>query len=156
MNTRDGGRRTTGTDPHPRAKRRASCIAPWSGTARAALMAALMASLTASCGGLGEEDGIACTTEVRTSVIVHVVDQAGVPLAGATVTYRVDGGTEQAATCHQTLAACTDFQAGQELSGEFGITARRAGFLPASATVTVDRDVCHVQTQQLTLTLRPV
>ncbi len=119
-------------------------------------LATLMASFVAACGGSGQDDGTACTAEVRPSVIVRVSDAAGAPLAGATVTYRVDGGPQRAAVCHEPPAACSTFYAGEEVSGEFSLTAERARFQSASAVVKVERDVCHVLTQQVTLVLRPV
>lgn len=115
------------------------------GTAAPALLA------LAGCGGA--DDPIVCTTEARASVVVQVVDAAGAPLAGATVSYRVDSGPEQTAECSETAGACATFVAGREVVGDFSIRAEKAGSQAATASVTVQRDVCHVITREVVMTL---
>lgn len=115
-------------------------------------VAVLVLALVAGCGDTGVDE-VACTTEARHSVVVRVVDVVGVPLAGATVTYRVDGGPVQTAECLEPLQACTVFVAGSELAGQFAIRAERPGFVPATASATVLRDVCHVVTRELVMAL---
>ena len=102
-----------------------------------------------ACGG-GEEDGIVCTTEARTSVLLTVVDRLNAPLPGVNVTYQVNGGAGQSQACEASGKCAIAF----EVSGVFSITASKAGYTTASGTVTVTRDVCHVTTESLTLTLR--
>lgn len=105
----------------------------------------------AGCGGTDET--IFCTLEARSSVVVQVVDTAGAPLAGATVSYRVDSGPEQAAECYAPPDGCSTFIAGREVAGEFSIRAGKAGYQSASASVSVQRDVCHVITREIVMTL---
>lgn len=121
---------------------------------RSGLLASAVGVLVAGCGGTGD-DTVACTTEVRYSVVVSVVDSGGQAVPGATVSYSVDGGSTLAATCIGLPSACSNFLAGQEISGEFAIKAGKAGWRPASATVTVQRDACHVITREVVMTLEP-
>lgn len=112
------------------------------------------ASLLLALGGCGGTDeAIFCTAEARASVMVQVVDAAGAPLAGATVSYRVDSGREQAAECYAPPDGCSTFVAGREIAGDFSIRAEKVGFQPAAASVTVQRDVCHVTTGEVVMTL---
>ena len=106
-------------------------------------------SAVSACGG-GGDDGIACTAEARTSVLLTVVDQLNVPLPGVNVTYQVNGGATQSQRCEITGKCPIAF----EVSGVFSIAASKAGYTPASGMVTVSRDVCHVSTESLILTLR--
>ena len=112
-------------------------------------MCMLFVSAVNACGG-GGDDGIACTAEARTSVLLTVVDQLNVPLPGVNVTYQVNGGATQIQACETTGRCAIAF----EVSGTFSIAASKAGYTPASGTVTVTRDACHVITESLTLTLR--
>lgn len=98
-----------------------------------------------ACGG--GEDGIACTTEARPSVLLTVVDQLNAPLPNVTVSYQVNGGTAQSQVCEPTGSCSIAF----EVSGVFSISASKTGYRPASGSVTVTRDVCHVNTERLTL-----
>ena len=112
--------------------------------------------LTLASGCSDEEsDDVVCTDEARASVVVRVVDATGAPLPGAMVTYRVDRGPRQSAECSELPGTCTHFVAGFEVAGDFTIRAERAGFQPATASIRVERDVCHVRTQELLLTLVP-
>ena len=92
-------------------------------------------------GGSGETDGIVCTAEARSSVLLTVVNQANVTLTDVSVTYQVNGGTSQNQTC-ESGAACT---IGYEVAGTFSITAAKSGYSPASDTVTVTRNECHAE-----------
>ena len=118
------------------------------------LLGSVLAAIAVGCGGT-VDDAVVCTAEVRSSVVVAIVDANGVPLPGATVNWRVDGGPLQAATCIAVPAGCSSFFAGQEISGEFTISAEKTGWRPATAQVTVQRDVCHVITREVVLTLTP-
>ena len=58
----------------------------------------LLAWTLSTCGSdskRSDEDDVLCTLEVRISVLVSVLDESGAPLAGAQVTYTVDGGALQ-------------------------------------------------------------
>ena len=116
-------------------------------------------SAVSACGG-GDEGitpssppipSTACTTEARTSVLLTAVDHLNAPLPGVNVLYQVNGGTVQNQACESTGTCAIAF----EVSGVFSITASKVGYTPASGTVTVTRDECHVITERLTLTLRP-
>ncbi|WP_396267225.1 hypothetical protein [Ideonella sp.] len=101
-----------------------------------------------ACGG-GDDEG-ACTAEARVSVVLSIVDDLNAPVAAADVSYRVDGGAAQTLVCGAS-GACN---IANEISGVFAVSASKSGYLPASGTVTVNRDACHVITQKLTLTLK--
>lgn len=101
-----------------------------------------------ACGG-GDDEG-ACTAEARASVALTVVDDLSAPVAAADVSYRVDGGATQTLVCGSSGTCNLAY----ELSGAFAVSASKSGYLPASGTVTVNRDVCNVVTQKLTLTLK--
>ena len=109
----------------------------------------LFVSAVSACGG-GQEDVILCTTEARSSVLLTVVDQLNAPLSGVHVTYKVNGGAVQSQICESTGTCAIAF----EVSGVFSIDASKAGYTTASSTVTVSRDVCHVNTESLTLILQ--
>lgn len=102
-----------------------------------------------SGAGSGGTSGIVCTAELRPSVLLTVVDQAGVIVPGASVSYQIDGGPRQNQTC-ESGAGCF---VGYEAAGTFSITAEKIGYSPASGTVTVAREQCHVKTESLTLKL---
>ncbi|MBL8334287.1 MAG: hypothetical protein JNM08_14345 [Rubrivivax sp.] len=111
--------------------------------------AALLATLTlAACGG-GDGDGIACTLEVRPSVMVTAVDDQGRTLTDVRIDYRLNGGALRTLQCEAAPCAV-----GQEEAGSFSLTATKAGHAQATATVVVPRDLCHVQTQAWRPTLR--
>lgn len=108
----------------------------------------LLLSGLSACGGSADE-GIACTTEARTSVLLTVVDQLNVALPGVKVIYQVNGGVAQSQLCEPTGKCAIAF----ETSGIFLIMASKTGYTSASGMVTVTRDVCHVITESLSLTL---
>lgn len=109
----------------------------------------LTAALLAGACGEGSE-GIECTAESRSSVVLSVVDERSRPLADVEVTYQVGDGARQALSC----GADGECGIAYETSGAFSITARKAGYQPSSGKVTVTGDVCHVTTERLTLVLR--
>jgi hypothetical protein len=57
-------------------------------------------SVLSACGG--GDNGIACATEARASVVLTVVDPFNMPLPGVNVTYQVNGGAAQTQTCETT------------------------------------------------------
>ena len=93
------------------------------------------------------EEGVDCSADIKPSVVVSVVDADGSEILEAELTYSVDGGTEQPCDEYNTC--------GQETAGEFTITASAAGYMPASETLTVESDICHVITQWVDLVLLP-
>ena len=90
-----------------------------------------------------------CTTEAVVSVVVTVTDVDGNTLTGATVTYSPADLSD----------ACDEFSGtyncGYELGGVVTVSAVLDGYQPASDTVTVFEDECHVRTEQVTLVLEP-
>ena len=112
---------------------------------RAALLA--LALLTAGCSG---DDEIDCNPVVRPSVIVTVVDAAGDPVDDAIVRYSLEG--LPARSC--TPRGDASFGCAQEDQGRFVITAER-GDEVGEARVNVRADVCHVITENVSITLEP-
>jgi hypothetical protein len=98
-------------------------------------------------GGLGCSDDVACTLEARSSVVVKVLDAAGVSVTDAEVVFSVNGGIMQACT-----VLATSFVCGMESGGAFVITATR-GIDMGTVEVNVRRDECHVITQTVELIL---
>lgn len=105
----------------------------------------VIGALVSACGGGG-----ACTAELRTSVLVTVVDQFSAPLSGVTVTYQVNGGTTQS-QAHEFNGT---YGIAFEVSGLFTIAASKPGYTTSSGSVTVNRDECHVITERITLMLQ--
>jgi hypothetical protein len=112
-----------------------------------------IALLCSTCGvliaGCGAEDGIACTTEARSSVTVSVVDASDAPVSDAVVQYSVDGGPMT--NCEQP-GPDSRYVCGYEQEGDFTITATR-GAMTGTATVTVTKDECHVIGQTVKIAL---
>ena len=81
-----------------------------------------------------------CTMIAAYSTTISVVDDAGAPIAGATATYTVDGGSPK---------PCDSWSAGQlacgiEEAGHFVVEVSADGFIGSSAEVEVEADECHV------------
>jgi len=108
-----------------------------------------VAAAPPGCGGKS------CTMEARASVQVKVVDVSGALVETAKVTFSVDGAAESPAEClGSTAQSCQQWIAGYEVAGTFRIVAKSAdGKKRAEQTVLVEKDECHVQTQQVTLQL---
>jgi hypothetical protein len=115
--------------------------------ARQSLIAAWLLLSGAGCESV--EPRI-CTLEARSSVAVDVRDEQDNPITDAEVVFSVDGSAEEACDGLPTSYVC-----GWEREGTFVITARKAGYDDARASVEVgeDEDGCHVAGQSLTLTL---
>jgi hypothetical protein len=101
---------------------------------------------------------VVCTTEAMPSVRVSVVDTAGNFLREALVTYSVEGGPELEADCIRGetpfRTGCDAWVAEYETPGEFLIRVKSTdGKRTVQEQVTVQKDLCHVQTQILKLTL---
>src|SRR5688572_24022767 len=106
-----------------------------------------LALLASGCSG---DDSVSCTDELRASVRVTVLDNAGEPVLDADVSYRVDGDIERSCSIlGEGLYIC-----GLEEQGRFVITAVR-GDEQGEARVSVRADVCHVVPEDVTLELEP-
>lgn len=127
---------------------------------RALLLSALPLALLA-CGDKDPDDTgadsggpVDCTTEARVSVTVTVelADDATAAPDDLALTYRVDGGDPVAC---ESWSSELEWACGFEVAGELLIEATASGYEAASDTVTVEADVCHVISEELTLTLEP-
>jgi hypothetical protein len=98
---------------------------------------------------------VACTDEARASVQVTVVDNNGDAPTNAAVTFQPANGQE--APCDSSGEASNEFTCGFEVSGDITIRATADGLQPAQQVVTVGEtaDGCHVETEQVTITLSP-
>ena len=85
----------------------------------------------------GEETN--CTTEAVVSVSVVVTDDAGNAVNDATVTY--DGGGQTGVPCDHVSGF---YLCGYEVDGAITVNVARDGFAPATQSVTVGADACHV------------
>jgi hypothetical protein len=88
------------------------------------------------------------------SVIVNVssASDATVPLSGVAVDYAVDA---------EPTVACVSYapgtwQCGEERAGAFTLHVSADGHVPATRTVTVGADECHVLTETVDVVLEPV
>ncbi len=101
-----------------------------------------------------EEQGVVCTDVVMPSVIVNVSSgsDAAVPLTGVAVDYAV--GAEPAAACDSVAVGV--WQCGQERAGDVTLHVSADGHVPATRTVTVGADECHVRTETVDVVLEPV
>jgi hypothetical protein len=124
----------------------------------AALLLLALSPLLPACGLFPA--GVSCTDEALPSVVVTVEDEGGNPVSDARVTYMHDGGAEQQAQCRpflgsSDLSRCGSWVAGEELAGQFTLTATSAdGTRRAEHQVSVSEDECHVVPAQVRLTLR--
>lgn len=106
----------------------------------------------------------ACTEESYASVLVHIVDADGLPLPGAAVTWTGPDGVTQEGQCMDE--ECTSFVTGWEVSGIINIQASYdantedpccwlTDETDADVEVTLSSDGCHVETEEITLSLIP-
>jgi hypothetical protein len=109
-----------------------------------------------ACGGGNADEVVACTTEFRSSVVITVVDAASAPIPNAEVTYLINGGPAQSLVCGATgvCGVGGNAQVGKEQDGRFTLFVSKPGFVTTGAEVQVNRDACHVQTEQLRIVLR--
>lgn len=119
-----------------------------------AALSTATALLVSACGGGGSDAGnpVVCTTEVRASVVLTVVDAASAPIPSAVVSYQINGGPAKSLICPATGACAVEY----EQAGQFTLSVSKLGFVTTAATVQVNRDACHVLTEQLRVVLRTV
>lgn len=127
-------------------------------------MRALTAALSLLCA-CNIDKPVDCTMEARASVQVSVVDQNGVALVPSSAEYQVNGGDLTQVDCMGGEEACSEFVVGWEQAGTFSVTASYEGEVEGdpccwyndNQTVEVEvgmtEDECHVETQQITITL---
>ncbi len=119
-------------------------------TMSASLLLATVALFVSACGGGSYSDSVACTAEVRASVVINTVDPGAAPIAGAVVIYQINGGPLQTENC-PAVGVCS---VGSEQSGRFKLTVSKAGYVSQSTEVQVNADDCHVLTERVTVVLR--
>ena len=88
--------------------------------------------------------------EARASVMINAVGPGASPIAGAVVSYQINGGPLQTENC-PAVGVCS---VGSEQSGRFKLTVSKAGYVSQSTEVQVNADDCHVLTERVTVVLR--
>ncbi len=111
---------------------------------------AVVASLGA-CGSGSDSNNAVCTTEARASVILTVVDAQNKAISNATVRYTVNNSALKTLQCDTAGVCILEYG----VPGDFSIEASKASYASASANVKVTKSVCHVDTQQTSLVLKP-
>lgn len=104
----------------------------------------------AAIGLTGCEKDIACTDHLAWSVELSLIDEAGGPVEGATVSVTDGSITED---CYEYEGTYT---CGAELAGDLTISMEASGFSAEELDVTVEADECHVISQQITHTMMAV
>lgn len=104
--------------------------------------------------------GTACTCKpyFTPAVVITVVDAANAPVRDAVVSYSVDGGAPETASCvpppHPGATTCDTWHAGGS-ARRIAVAARSADARrSASRTVDVESDGCHPEQQRVTLVLK--
>jgi hypothetical protein len=90
----------------------------------------------------------ACDTMAALSILVTVVDEGGLDIDDATVTYAPEGEAAQDCEGNPDGYAC-----GWEVSGDIEIVVVADGYLTHTETVTVEEDTCHVIQETLDVVL---
>lgn len=91
-----------------------------------------------------------CTQELRWSVVVHLTDDRDVAVADATVTFESDDVLEPCMSLSAGSYGC-----GGEVEGTLVIHVEREGFESQERTVDVGSDHCHVDTEEVEISLMP-
>lgn len=118
----------------------------------APLLSLAALGLTACLGGMGAPGiGVDCTAMAVASVQLTVVDEAGQPVADAVARFDSGEGLEDCESWEPGEFVC-----GWEREGRIDVFVEAPGYAPAEATVDVQADVCHVQTETLLVELEPV
>lgn len=100
-----------------------------------------------------KEEGILCTTDIRSSALVTVIDQDGSPIDNADVSYTVDGVE---GTFIETWST-GQYALGEEEAGDFIVDifaeidtddpcCQEVG--TATLEFTIEENECHVETQE--------
>ncbi|HVH98028.1 MAG TPA: hypothetical protein VM869_04940 [Enhygromyxa sp.] len=104
----------------------------------------------------GCDRGEACTSDLRPSVVVDVVDaETAEPVATAVVTFTIDGGAEQLPN-PLNVPDEGEFVLEYEKDGLFAVTIEADGYEPAYVEYDVAEDGCHVVSVYDTVELVPV
>lgn len=113
----------------------------------------VLAPLLATLGGCPVGDpGADCTTEARASVQVTVVDEGGAAIPDAQVAYTTaDGGGGACDAVPDGRWVC-----GWEVAGTLTIEVQADGYAPEEVAVEVPAGECHVESQDVTVTLGAV
>ena len=114
------------------------------------LILLISSALLSACGSGKTGDDVVCTAEARSSISLTVLDTLGLPIRTYDVAYQIDKGATQNISCNSSGACAIEY----EKSGVFSMTVSKPGFNSTSLDVTVTRDACHVNTQNVTLTLK--
>lgn len=108
---------------------------------RLPILSTVLPLLLAACGG-GDTRLVVCTAVYIPAVSVQPVDEAGRPLEGVQISWRLNGGSPQTQTC--LLLPCAVDSRG----GQYELVASKAGYLSVSVSLLIASDECHAQTQQ--------
>jgi hypothetical protein len=93
--------------------------------------------------------GVDCTNEARPSAVVTLQDETGEPIWEGDLSFSTPTMADQ--PCEDWGGG--DFVCGWEVAGPMTIHADAWGWGPASVEIDVPADACHVQTQQVVVTL---
>jgi hypothetical protein len=110
-------------------------------------LAVVGVALIGQAGCSDDDEGVDCTTDVRRSVLVTVLDSNGALVPDAQVSYSTGGAPQP---CDDLLGGL--YGCGSELRGDFAIEAARGG-VSAAISVEVSADECHVITREIELVL---
>jgi hypothetical protein len=102
-------------------------------------------ALVAGC----PEAPYACDLMAVSSVQVEVLDEAGNPMANATLRFVVDGGSPQPCELFQPGS----YVCGWEHEGNFEITIEAPGYETETRSAVVESDECHVIGESLTVNM---
>lgn len=100
-----------------------------------------LCSLLLACGGGGEDEGFACTLEVRPAVLVEPVDGQGRALTDVQISWRLNGGPSRSLAC--AAAPCAVY----DLAGTYDLVASKPGHASANLRVSVVQGRCHLSTE---------
>ena len=113
----------------------------------------LIAACLPLSGCLGDLIGIACTSELRSNLVVEVRDSSTETPAAWGVT-GVAVHEDGRATSLSALDSLNLFgNWAREQAGEYSISVRRPGYTPAQIRATVDDDACHVKTRRVRMSI---
>lgn len=104
-----------------------------------------------ACGSGSASNDVVCTTEARASVILTVVDAQNKALSNVNVSYTVNNSALKTQQCDAAGVCVLEY----EVLGDFSIEASKPSYISASANVKVSKSACHVDTQQISLVLKP-